>query len=251
MPPGDDEKERRPRLDDDELRALVSELAGVVRRHAPGWTDGGEADPGVALLDLLAFVIETFAFREALISDSAFVSIARALERLARLRRPGCVGLDGLTRPSYFSGQLLTAEDFRAEQDYVRGKLRLLGRLCWGTGIVRGLTVSLDSASATSDEPVVLVEPGCAIGADGEPLVVLAPLRCRLRAGSTVGYVTLRYFERAQGVTSATSASAEASRIEEGVAVHFESEPTGVAIARLERHEGVWRIDPRGRPTTR
>lgn len=248
MPPGEDEKEHRPRLDDKELRALVSELTGVVRRHAPGWTDGGEADPGVTLLELLAFVLDILSFRETSISDRTFLSITRVLERLARLRRPGCVGLDGLTRPSYFSGRLLTAEDLRAEQDYQRGKLRLLGRLSWGTGIVRGLEVSLESATAAGNEPVVVIEPGCAIGADGEPLLVPAPLRCRLGAEPSAGYVTLHYFERPRGATPTTDGAVQADRIEEGVAVRFESEPTGVVIARLERHAGLWRIDPQGRP---
>ncbi len=60
--------ETRSALDEDRLRRLVRELDAVVRRELP-WYAGNEQDPGVALLDLLAFVGDTLATYEARIAD--------------------------------------------------------------------------------------------------------------------------------------------------------------------------------------
>lgn len=52
-----------------------------------------------------------------------------------------CVPVPDLKRLNYFYGQLLGAEDFRAEQNYFREKLKLHNRCLHGYGVVCGLRV--------------------------------------------------------------------------------------------------------------
>lgn len=159
------------------------------------------------------------------------------------------------TRVRYFSGQLLSAGDFQTEQDYVRGKHRLLNRLTLGEGIVSGLGVTIDTASS-ADAPVISVAPGVAIAADGEALVLPQPITCTLAPAFAAGFVTLRYIERSVSpVPTAgtdTDSEAEGSRIEEGVIVDFETDirDGSVRLARLLRGTRGWTVDPEFRPAT-
>jgi hypothetical protein len=69
------------------------------------------------------------------------------------------------TRVSYFDGQLLSAADFRTEQDYHRGMRYLHNRLLHGSGVVDGLDVDNDGGG-------VRVGAGVAIDALGRELVL-------------------------------------------------------------------------------
>jgi hypothetical protein len=71
------------------------------------------------------------------------------------------------TRVNYFDGQMLTAADFRAEQDYHRNMRYLHNRLLHGWGIVDGLDVD-DAGDGTA----VHVGPGLAIDRLGRELVL-------------------------------------------------------------------------------
>lgn len=51
-------------------------------------------------------------------------------------------GFPDLVRVNYFHGQMLGARDFRAEQAYLRAKLRLMNRCLHGHGVVCGLEVT-------------------------------------------------------------------------------------------------------------
>ena len=53
-----------------------------------------------------------------------------------------------LERPHFVTGQILTADDLRAEQDYRAGEVRRRhNRLCHGWGIVDGLGVRWDTTA--------------------------------------------------------------------------------------------------------
>ena len=64
-----------------------------------------------------------------------------------------------LERVRFFAGQLLTAEDFEPEQNYFREKRRLHNRMLHGSGVCKGLGVSMDDGQRDT----VLVSPGFAI----------------------------------------------------------------------------------------
>ncbi len=69
-----------------------------------------------------------------------------------------------LTRTNYFDGRLLTAEDLTRDQIYLDQRLREAGRVL-GTGIVRGLALSLDANTG-----MLRLTPGQAVTAAGRVL---------------------------------------------------------------------------------
>lgn len=231
-------------LTDEQQRLLVSELVAAVKRFAPDWTSHSSSDPGVTLLELCAWLCDIIDYRQDRASDSKTDLLKHFIAKLSAIC-PGTCTTSDLRRPRYFYGQLLTAADFQAEQDYSRKMMRRHNRCLFGTGIVTGLRVTLDSSSSTKDEPVITVAPGCAIASDGQQLSVCEALRCVLRARGPAGYVVLQYFERAIDPVPTPSGPPECSRIEEGVAVAFEEKllGQGLAIARLKRKAGRWVLD--------
>src|SRR3981189_3642305 len=78
-----------------------------------------------------------------------------------------------MDRLRFFDGQLLTAKDFQAEQDYQIAKRRLHNRMLHGVGVVNGLAVSVDDGTGT----VVLVSPGFALDCNGNEILVEGPVR--------------------------------------------------------------------------
>jgi hypothetical protein len=237
-------------LTDEQQRELVSELVAAVKRFAPDWTTHSSSDPGVTLLQLFAWLCDTFDYRLGRASDSKTDLLKHLITKLSAMCPGTCTASD-LTRPRFFYGQLLTAADLQAEQDYFRKMTRRHNCCLFGTGIVTGLRVTLDSSSSTKDEPVITVAPGCAIAPDGQQLSVCEALRCVLRARGLAGYVVLQYFERAIDPVPTPSGPPECSRIEEGVALAFEEKPLGqgLAIARLKRKAGRWVLDRQFHPS--
>lgn len=233
-------------LSNEEQRQLVNALVTTVKRFAPDWTCSSSSDPGVTLLELFAWLCEAIDYRLDSAPDSKTDLLKHLIAKLSAMC-PGTCTTSDLTRPRYFSGRLLTDADFQSEQDYYRKMMWRHNRCFFGAGIVTGLRVTMDSGSSTKDEPVITVEPGCAITPDGQQLGVCKALRCVLHASGPAGYVTLQYFERAIDPVPTPSGAPEFSRIEEGVAVAFEEKPLGqaVAIARLKRKSGRWVLDHR------
>ncbi len=122
-----------------ELDQLVSELRAVVQRYSPDWTDSGAGDPGITLLELFAFLAEELVRRADQIPErsrpylAALMSRLTGLEALMGPRAPeACPGPKWVR---YFSGQLLSADDFSAEQEYFR--------LLLGYGVVSGLEATV------------------------------------------------------------------------------------------------------------
>lgn len=84
-----------------------------------------------------------------------------------------------LMRPIYFTGQLLTARDFQAEQEYHQQKRRLLNRTLHGYGVVCGLLVT---PTEPPDPARVTVEAGLALDASGREIVIPEPTKLDLSA---------------------------------------------------------------------
>lgn len=123
-----------------------------------------------------------------------------------------CSGDAVTERLRYFSGQLLQAEDFRDEQDYILDRIRFHNRL-HGHGVVCGLAV------VPTDPPsgAVLVQPGVALDCCGREIVVKTPAEIDLtgKRGRSL-LVTLAYGdEEAAAVPTEDPDQAQASRIRE------------------------------------
>lgn len=95
----------------------------------------------------------------------------------------------GVKRVRYFSGQLLTADDFRDEQDYVRHKRWLHDRALHGTGVVSGLRVSL----APDAPQQVVVGPGLALDAAGREVVLSTAVRLTIREDHSPQVIVVQY----------------------------------------------------------
>jgi hypothetical protein len=232
------------RLTEDELALLASRFTTELQAIAPGWTDRNEHDPGITLLELFAFLTNNLLYRSTPTPRGNHV-IDAAIAALTALRGPDGETSDGPIRNHYFAGKVLTAEDFQIEQDYNITKRRHHTRWLHGCGVVTGLQVGLDDSS-TPDEPVVIVNPGVAIDANGEEIIIPSPRSCRLRATAATGFVTVEYTERFLNPVPGLDLTAitRPSRIEEGVRVAFAEHASdhSVTIARLTRRENTWHL---------
>jgi len=233
------------RITDDELARLSSGFATQVTAIVPGWTEPPSHDPGVTLVQLFAFLSEQLLYRTNVWPHEVARPLATAIDALKALQSQSGASFDGLTRVHYFAGQLLTADDLQTEQDYVRAKQRRHNRLLVGAGVVSGLRVVIEDSS-THDEPAVSVDPGCAIAPNGEELAIATRVTCRLCATAATGFVTLDYAERFASPVPAVAESDmnEPTRIQEGIRVAFAEHAADevIALAKLERHHGDWRI---------
>jgi len=142
--------------------------------------------------------------------------------------------MPGPKRVRYFSGQLLSADDFNAEQEYFRGKQRTLNRLVLGYGVVSGLETTVGGGSVT-------VTPGLALDPRGNEISVDCSVAVKLPRGTKPVFLLLEYLERETDPVP-TQDGLQASRIEEGFRLIFGSEPPlgAVPLAKLTRRSGRW-----------
>jgi hypothetical protein len=166
-----------------------------------------------------------------------------------------------IRRPNYFTGQLLGAEDFIAEQEYHRGQQRRHNLHCHGIGVVSGLTVSTENGKGGS---TVVVEPGVAIDAAGNELHLCMPARFPLPTSPAVIQVGILFSERFAGsIPMGIPGESETvpAHVEEGCEIVLETLPLTpdasvkhcpaansadvLPLARLIRRGSAWRLDRR------
>jgi hypothetical protein len=248
-------------LDDKQWSALARDLRRVAARAAPGWTDSGSHDPGVTVLELLAFVLADLHHRTSapsphvrgLAQEVALHAAALATTTAAHADDEG----GGLRRVSYFAGQLLGVDDFQAEQDYLLDRLSRRNRLLHGAGIVDGLAVTVDPGAGA---PAVVIAPGLAFDPRGREICVDAPCRLPLPASIAALLVQLTYREQpCRDVVALAGAPPDAtagndatrpSRVVETFAATLAAAPAAdaVTLARLHRVRGRWRVDAKLKP---
>ncbi|MBF9031834.1 hypothetical protein HKCCE3408_15650, partial [Rhodobacterales bacterium HKCCE3408] len=68
-----------PELDDIDFDALVEEARGLIPRFAPDWTDHNIHDPGITLIDLLAFATDQQIYRIGMVGPSLEAAFARLM----------------------------------------------------------------------------------------------------------------------------------------------------------------------------
>ena len=160
-----------------------------------------------------------------------------------------------LKRNKYFTGKLMSAEDFQEEQDYFIEKHKLHNRLLHGYGVVTGLEVSI------SDDPPgrVRVEPGYAIDRQGNDVVLTEAQLALFPERGKKACVVIEYAEQDADFVPGMGSTEEgdglvATRVEESAALKMEvvqggeeeaCSETGIELARLKKRGGVWRVDKR------
>ncbi len=155
--------------------------------------------------------------------------------------------LPELTRPNFHTGQLLSADDLRAEQVYQRERARLHNRLLHGWGVVVGL-------AARSSGGQIIVGPGLALDPYGDEIVLtrettLSPLPGV--AGCAAQFVVARFRETLTEPVAVGNGT-EFRRVAYGATIELaDVAPRGrdgaVAIARLLWRTTHWRVDARYR----
>ena len=156
----------------------------------------------------------------------------------------------GVKRLNYFEGQLLSAEDLRAEQTYFIARRYLLNRALHGRGVVTGLSITV---GADSSNGTVSVEPGLAFDAKGREIDVCERATLDIPSATSSQYVIVEYIERETDAIAFPTAMGEtmASRIEEGAVLRISEDDAGdgVAVGRvLPSGAGGWRVDHAFKP---
>jgi len=85
-----------PDLDSIDFDALVEEGRALIPRFAPDWTDHNLHDPGITLLDLLAWVVDQQVYRIGFVGDSHIEAFAALLG----IRRQSARAASGLLWPA-------------------------------------------------------------------------------------------------------------------------------------------------------
>lgn len=149
-----------------------------------------------------------------------------------------------MKRLRYFTGQLLTTEDFQIEQEYHLEKHRRQN-LRAGIGVARGLQVSVSDHG-------IHVGTGLAIDGHGNEIVVEQPQLLPLPAVSESVWLVLSFVETlTDPVPAAGESSAQPSRVEEGFRFDYTEEADGsdvhsIKLKRLTFHKGRWLQGARG-----
>jgi hypothetical protein len=248
-------------LDDEQWSALARELRGATARAAPGWTDSGGHDPGVTVLELLAYALADLRHRSSALSPHARGLAQEVARHAAALATTTASNDDdvggGLRRVSYFAGQLLGVDDFQTEQDYLLDRLSRRNRLLHGAGIVDGLAVTVEPGDGA---PGIVIAPGLAFDPRGREICVDAPCRLALPAATAALLVQLTYREQqcasvvAPAGTprdaTADDAAGRPSRVVETFAATLAEAPSAdaVTLAQLHRLRGRWRVDAKLKP---
>lgn len=163
-----------------------------------------------------------------------------------------------LKRVRYFVGQLLSADEFSAEQEYFLEKHRRHNRTLHGAGVVFGLEVSRQKDS-------VVVQPGLGLDCRGEEISICEPVELAFPHAGEKAYLILSYAEKMTDPVPAAGEDMQFSRIEESFKVAYEpddpsakhrwrktsltpcGDPHGLPLAKLFFSRGRWRVDRRFR----
>jgi hypothetical protein len=123
-----------PVIDEQQWPRLAATLRREVAVYAPEWTDTNESDPGIALLQLFAFLTEDLNYRSERLGDRGVAAAQRLADAAHRLAIPPDATEHALRRPNFYEGQLLTADDLSDEQSYFRARLGRRNRALHGAG---------------------------------------------------------------------------------------------------------------------
>jgi hypothetical protein len=229
-------------LDDRAFSDLVRQLAARIPARAPGWTDASDPDPGVTLVELLAWLADELTARAGTLPEPSRNRLAHIGQQLLALGG-GAAGRGG--RTPYATARRLSPADFEDEQDYQRHRPRRLDLGTQGIAIASGLHVQVEPDSPPGTQRIV-VTPGLAITPAGQEINLRDALSCRVPNEDGERYVTLWYVDREMEPLPLAGDLdlATAPRLEEGYALTVErsAESGGLVLARVTREGSEWRV---------
>ena len=168
------------------------------------------------------------------------------------------------SRPHFFNGRLLTAQDLQAEQAYHRDKARFLNLQLYGTGIVSGLHIGLGQ-----DHVSLTISPGYAIDTDGRDICVPCDVTIALPPEPNGLSLWIRYAEAEAAPTPQLPSPLPPdnllaqTQIDEGFEIELTPIPAGtgrqqpvlsppsdtsdawILLGVLLRKRNTWRLKPR------
>jgi hypothetical protein len=242
-----------PVIHEQQWPRLATALRREVAVYAPSWTDINESDPGIALLQLFAFLTEDLNYRSERLGDRGVAAAQRLADAAHRLAIPPDATEHALRRPNFYEGQLLTADDLSDEQSYFRARLGRRNRALHGAGVVTGLEVSIDRSGAAGGDRLH-VEPGLAFDARGEEIAIAVRQTLTLPAGGSSLSVVVRYAEIGEGprpdAVGDLDGAALPSRTAETFVLALAPTPGAddLELARARVVQGHWRLDKRSKP---
>ena len=68
-----------PQIDDVEFEQLFEEARALIPRYAPEWTDHNFHDPGITILELLAWIVDQQIYQVGFVSDRHLRAFAALL----------------------------------------------------------------------------------------------------------------------------------------------------------------------------
>lgn len=243
-------------LSETQWTALAGDLQHALARVAPEWTDLNMHDPGVTVLEVLAYALTDLQYRRSPLDDRARLLARRVAECAGALAASASGAGDceaGLQRVNFMQGMVLGVDDFRTEQDYARTRLNRRNRVLHGMGIVDGFEVTVQRDAGGSR---VAIAPGLAFDPAGNEIFLDRPVVYVLSAQGGFLFVLLTYAEQlcrsaptvASDPLDATNDATvtRPTRIAETFRAELAPVPAAdaLAIARLLQVRGRWRVDP-------
>ena len=108
-------------LTETQWTALARDLQVALKCVAPDWTDLNTHDPGVTVLEVLAYALTALQYRRSTLDERTRLLARRVAERAGALATSGpdndaddCEA--GLQRVNFMQGMVLGVDDFRAKQ---------------------------------------------------------------------------------------------------------------------------------------
>jgi hypothetical protein len=105
-----------PNLDDRSFEDLLAEAKARVRQTAPAWTDLNASDPGIALLDVFAYLTDLMIYRLNRVPEKAYVEFLRLIG--VRLNPPSAASVAlRFTRAEGFTSRIVIPRGTRVTTD--------------------------------------------------------------------------------------------------------------------------------------
>jgi hypothetical protein len=221
----------------------------VADSHSPDWTDFNDHDPGVSLLELMAWLAETGLYRLNAVPEAGQAAATRLRAALAGLSAVSAAPCEPLARPNFFNGLLLDAATLSEEQSYLRAKSRRHNLHLHGWGVVQGLAVSLDSGGS-SGQARVHVGAGFGIDASGEEVHVCKDVQVRLPQTPRRLLITLRHHDLLSDPVPSATRRQDFARVCDVSVIGLVSELAypAIPLGTLDARDGQWRLEEAFKP---